>query len=107
VWSESGDWFLRTEHCFRASGVVARLSSNLMFLPTKVAVIETIEFDQKAQELRRGTNYFDVDARDVMKPPDQQARDWLNKMRTVYTKVTELPFWKLLSADTGGRNGFT
>lgn len=91
--SPSGDWALYVEYVFRADGSTAGIRRELRTFQGDVIVLTKFLFDEKGKELKKTTEYFDLETQKPI-PPNKNFADM---EVTLYKSVKELPFAKLLA----------
>ena len=101
--SFSDDWRLFVDYCFRPSGGIAVVSSELFYWPSETIALQTVQYDQKGHETQRREGSYEIkDGRDP-KAPDGEASVWMRRNLVVYRRAADLPFHRMLSLPKSNR----
>jgi hypothetical protein len=77
AWSGSGDWALYVDYCFRASGGVVHIDSELRVLPGGTITKEAFEFNSNGKQLEYRTTHLDLRGKAALTGERaEEARGW-------------------------------
>jgi hypothetical protein len=96
--SFSGDWRLDVDYCFRQSGDVAKIASELRMLPSHAITRQVIDWDAQGRETARRTTRYDLHTTvelDAVRA--KEARRYEIVPTPVYKRVSDLPFYKVFT----------
>jgi hypothetical protein len=96
--SFSGDWGRYVDYCFRQSGIVAKIASELRMLPSHAITRQAIDWDAQGREIARRTTRFDLHTKaELDAGRAKEARGYEIFPTPVYKRVSDLPFYKLFT----------
>lgn len=96
--SFSGDWALYVDYCFRPSGTIVRINSDLRVLPEDTMTKETFEFGIDGRQVAARTTYYELKTKtELTGHAADPAREWKARFPTpMHRKMADLPFYNLL-----------
>jgi hypothetical protein len=96
--SFSGDWGLTVVYCFRPSGTLAQVTSELRMLPSQVMTRQSITCDEKGRRISRRTTRQDLETGAELGAEQARAARAYEVIPTpLYKRVADLPFYRLLA----------
>jgi hypothetical protein len=90
--SESGDWALYPDYCFRKNGTIAEIRSELRTFYGMMLVRRDWKFDCNGHLIESKEKFLDLKTESPKKPDE----DFFDEETPLYHKVSDLPFLSLL-----------
>ncbi len=91
--SQSGDWAHLITYYFREDGSLAKLEAQLNTFYGDVSIVRVQYFDKAGVRISSSRKFLDLKTQKPKKP----GSDYMDQDVTVFRRVDELPFYKLLS----------
>jgi hypothetical protein len=96
--SFSGDWGLTVVYCFRPSGTLAQVTSELRMLPSQAMTRQVIGCNDQGRQVRRTTTRHDLaTGAELAAERAKDARGYEVIPTPLYKRVADLPFYRLLA----------
>lgn len=92
--SQSGDWVHMITYYFRDDGSLAKIEAQLNTFYGDVSIVRNQYFNNAGVRISNSERILDLKTQKPMKKP----ADYFDQPVTVFKKVTDLPFYKLLFA---------
>ena len=90
--SPSGDWAHLITYYFRADGTLAKIEAQLNTFYGNISIIRQRYYDTNRKQLKATERYHDLETQKPVKRP----KDYFDNPVPVYSRVSSLPFGRLL-----------